>query len=238
MISVITCTNRSTFRFKIKENYSRQTWQEKELIIILNKNSLVKREWEEYFEDLTNVRIDQLDEKLTLGECLNYGIQLSRYPYISKMDDDDYYSGDYLTDSYETLQNSDARLIGKSSVYMYFEEDQSLHVYNPYKFAPSDLQCSEERYDPKVLMGGTLFFEKKLNDIVPFRRCSIGEDAKLCEDCMKHNIPIFSGKKDHYVYIRKAKDLHTWKMENEKMKKFCTLLTNTDDFISYLSKIS
>lgn len=238
MISVITCTNRNAYQSNIKENFKRQNWNDKELIIILNKDSLIKEEWVSYFQDLTNVYVIQLNEICSLGECLNHGIQLGKYKYIAKMDDDDYYSSEYLTDSITTIQTSGAQVVGKTSIYMYFEEDRSLQIFNPYKFAPPEVRCSENKYEAKVLMGGTLFFEKKINEDIPFQSSSLGEDAKFCEDCIKNNIPIYSGKKNHYVYIRRAKDLHTWKIENDKMKKFCTFLTYTDDFVSYLSSSS
>ncbi|MCF6136883.1 glycosyltransferase [Pseudalkalibacillus berkeleyi] len=235
MISVITCTNRNTFRNNIIENYTRQKWKDKELIIILNNDSLNIKEWEAHFEYENHVTIKQMKESYTLGECLNSGIQLAQHDYIAKMDDDDYYSREYLNGSYEALMKSKAKVVGKTSIYMYFEEDQSLQLFNPYKFAPMKIQHSESMYNPKVLMGGTLLFEKKVNDIVPFQSSSLGEDAKFCEDCIDKKITIYSGKKDHYVYIRRLQNEHTWNIQNEQLRRFCSLITRTDDFQTYLS---
>lgn len=235
MISVITCTNRDTFRFNIKENFKRQKWNGKELIIILNEDSLNLKEWETYFKEEENVIIKQLEESCTLGECLNYGIQLAKYDYIAKMDDDDYYGRDYLENSFEQLKKSSAKVIGKTSIYMYFEEDQTLQLFNPYKYAPEQLQQTEGVYNPKVLMGGTLLFEKRVNDLVPFQSCSLGEDAKFCEDCIGKNISIYSGTKDHYVYIRRVQNEHTWDIRNLQLRRFCTPIVTTDDFLTYLS---
>ena len=44
---------------------------------------------------LPNVRVYQLHEKATLGDCLNYGVIKSKYDIIAKLDDDDYYGPNY-----------------------------------------------------------------------------------------------------------------------------------------------
>lgn len=36
-------------------------------------------------------------EKITLGECLNYGIQKVKHKLIAKFDDDDFYSKKYIS---------------------------------------------------------------------------------------------------------------------------------------------
>ncbi|WLD94946.1 glycosyltransferase family 2 protein [Alkalihalobacillus sp. AL-G] len=234
MISVITCTNKQDCLSTILQNYMRQTWQHKELILILNNDDLDFDEWKQSLSHIPNISIYQLSQEKTLGECLNYGVSKSKYNYIAKFDDDDYYSKHYLKDSIRTLRESQAKVVGKTTIYMYFEEDQSLQLYNPYKYAPDSEKISENQYDRKVMMGGTLFFEKKIQRVVPFQSTSIGEDAKFCEDCLNNDIPIYSGSKDNYVYIRKSNDAHTWKIQNQKLRRFCTHLIKTDHFQAYL----
>ncbi|WP_408010742.1 glycosyltransferase [Pseudalkalibacillus sp. A8] len=235
MISVITCTNKEDCLPTILENYKRQTWKDKELIIVLNKDSLSLSEWKKQIADDPTIKVFQIDEDTTLGECLNAAVVESRYEFIAKFDDDDYYTEDYLTRSMETLEKSKARVVGKTTIYMYFEEDRTLHVFNPYKFAREEDRKTEKQFNPKVLMGGTLLFEKSVNAIIPFQACNTGEDSKFCEDCIGHGIPIYSGTKDNYVYIRKSMDAHTWQIENKKLKKFCTPIIETEDFRSYVN---
>ncbi|MEN6348813.1 MAG: glycosyltransferase family A protein, partial [Syntrophomonas sp.] len=89
-ISVISCTNRPLFIDKVFENYLRQLYPFKELIIILNNNRMKLDEWEERGKYLSNIRIVQIDENVSLGECYNFAIKLARHNYIAKFDDDDY----------------------------------------------------------------------------------------------------------------------------------------------------
>ncbi|WP_221563886.1 glycosyltransferase [Alkalihalobacillus sp. TS-13] len=237
MISVITCTNKEYTLPNILENYKRQSWKDKELIIILNKDSMSLLEWKRKVQDDPAIKVLQLSGDTTLGECLNRAVKEANYEYIAKFDDDDYYTEDYLIHSMETLVQSKARVIGKTTIYMYFEDDRILYSFNPYKFAGEADQDSENRYNRKVLMGGTLLFEKSVIDSVPFQACNTGEDAKLCEECIEQGIPIYSGTKDHYVYIRSAVDVHTWKIKNQKLKRFCTPIIETGDFRSYIKSL-
>ncbi|MGP4082425.1 glycosyltransferase family 2 protein [Pseudalkalibacillus sp. R45] len=234
MISVITCTNKEHTLPFILENYKRQSWKDKELIIVLNKDSLRLEDWKLKVADDPKIKIIQIKENTTLGECLNLAVKEATYEYIAKFDDDDYYTEEYLIHSLETLRRSKAKVVGKTTIYMYFEEERTLYTFNPYKFAGEADQDSENRYSRKVLMGGTLLFEKSVIKSVPFQACNTGEDAKLCEECIDQGIPIYSGSKDHYVYIRRELDAHTWKIKNQKLKRFCTPITETDDFRTYL----
>ncbi|MCF6409164.1 glycosyltransferase family 2 protein [Pseudalkalibacillus salsuginis] len=234
---MLACTNKEYSLPMILENYYRQTWKEKELIIILNKDSLSLEDWKLKVADDPEIKVLQLKENTSLGECLNRGVEEAAYDYISKFDDDDFYTGDYLAHSMETLRKSKAKVVGKTTIYMYFEDDRTLYAFNPYKFARQEDQETENRYDPKVMMGGTLLFEKSVNRLAPFQPCNTGEDAKFCEGCIEKGIPIFSGTKDHYVYIRNSLEAHTWKIKNQKLKRFCTPIIKTDDFRSYLENL-
>ncbi len=55
-----------------------------------------------------NVSIYQLPEEKTLGECLNFGIEMAQYDIVAKLDDDDYYSPYYLTEAMEVFTTTDA----------------------------------------------------------------------------------------------------------------------------------
>lgn len=72
LISIICCTIREELRENIFGNYDKQDIGDKELIIILNKYDIKKEVWEMRTSMSKNVYI--FPEKITLDECLNYGI--------------------------------------------------------------------------------------------------------------------------------------------------------------------
>ena len=131
MISIITCTQRENFIETVFENYQRQEWQDKELIIILNNDAMSLRKWQNKAKSYENISVYQLSESISLGSCLNFGIEQSKYDYIAKFDDDDYYAPKYLTHAMSELRRKGASVVGKISAYMYFEDKNLLTVHMP-----------------------------------------------------------------------------------------------------------
>ncbi|MFH4090338.1 glycosyltransferase, partial [Acinetobacter baumannii] len=84
-----------------------------EKIIILNNDSMNIKQWEKRFEKLKNTRIFKVDEKSSLGACLNFAVGKATGEIIAKMDDDDYYAPNYLKDMVMSFEYTDASIVGK-----------------------------------------------------------------------------------------------------------------------------
>ena len=82
-VSIITATKRPQSLDNILNNYLGQCYEKKELIIIINNNKVNLVEWEKIIGFHDDIKIFKLDEKYTLGECLNYAVRNSKYNYIS-----------------------------------------------------------------------------------------------------------------------------------------------------------
>lgn len=202
-VSIIVATAKLKYIDNIFSNYARLIYPDTELIIILNKNKLNINDYSMKSIGIKNVRIFQLDESCTLGECLNYGIEQARYDYISKMDDDDYYGPNYLTDLMNVFKYTDAKVTAKVSRFIFFEHINVLGIFLPNyenKFVSSDVA------------GGTLTFKKEVFNKVRFRNMNCAEDREFCLDCHSAGIKVYSADKYNYIYIR-HNDLkqHTWK---------------------------
>lgn len=212
-VSIIVPTNKPKYINNIFKNYARFSYLYKELIVILNNNKLNLKDYKIKAKDLKEVRIFQLDESCTLGECLNFGIEQSKYNYVSKMDDDDYYGSNYLLDLMNVFKYTDAQLIGKTSRFIYFEDNNTLSIREP---------NHENRYVSRRIGGGTLTFEKEIFEKVKFRSIkSHGTDAYFLKDCSDTKIKMFSADKYNYVYMKhKNLDEHTWKISMEKIMKY------------------
>lgn len=228
-ISVITVTNNSLFIDNIFQNFNRQRFKNKELIIVLNKNILNIEEYKTKAKGNKNIKIYRKDENYSLGHCLNFAVGVSNYEIVAKFDDDDYYGPRYLSSSFEVFKQTGAHVIGKSSHLVYFQQSEILAVRDPNR---------ENRYVGFV-NGSTLMFHKKVFNKVKFANVSIGEDTLFCRSCIKNGIRIFSSDIYHHVYIRrKSKSSHTWKV-NDKflLEKFCKPIMKTKDYKSYADKI-
>ena len=222
-VSVITCTNKKQFISNIFENYSRQLWRKKELIIVLNSDSLDLAEWQAIAKTYNDVTVFQLPEETTLGACLNFGVKKSSYPFIAKFDDDDFYSRFYLQSSMKAFARSGAHIVGRRSYFTYFEDEKSLTVRFP----------KRENSFQKYVAGGTIMFKKEVFKRVQFPYISVGEDFTFLDQCRAKGYRIYATNRYNYVYIRRNDNSHTWNPTKSYLKKTGRFVTYTDDFRRY-----
>lgn len=226
-VSIITCTNRLDYMENILNNYKSQIYNSKELIIVLNKNSLELERWKDYFKDIEEFKIFKLDENISLGECLNFGIKESEYNIIAKFDDDDYYSPKYLSESIKAFEYTDADVIGKSTTYVYFKKNKKLAIRNPRR---------ENKYVYRV-EGPTLIMKKRIFDKIKFSNKSLGEDVQFCKDCYDNGIKIYSTDKYNHVYIRHGSTHnHTWGITDDYYMKLCDVIGKIENYKNYVTK--
>ncbi|MEY2194315.1 glycosyltransferase family 2 protein [Neobacillus sp. BF23-41] len=224
MVTVVTSTIRENMLERVIENFLRQNLQEKELIIILNKNDMK-------LENLTapNIRIFQMDEEKTLGECLNFGAMQARYGLIAKFDDDDYYSPAYLDNALCLLKETGADVVGKAGIFVYFNKDMLLTVFRP---RMSNFFLKNKRI---FLAGGTLVFKKDVLVKVQFQALNSGEDVQFQKDCLNQKLTLYSGSLDDYVLIRYQENhQHSWLVLDETFQKHCKRIVVTDSFEEYV----
>lgn len=193
MISVVACTNRQAFVPNIIENFRRQTLLEKELIIIVNSSTIQV--------NIEGIKILHFPNEVSLGACLNEGIRLTNYEYVTKMDDDDYYGPDYLKEAYQALVQKGADVVGKSSFYIYFKKNQELRLYNPDR--ENRWIVNNGPYKSSYFFSGaTLAFRKSFLGKVSFPDINVGEDSGFQRLCFENGLKMYSLSKEHYTYMR------------------------------------
>lgn len=228
MVSIVCSTIRQHFMENVFQNYETQVLKEKELIIILNRDDISIDKWQIRAKFSQNVSIYQLQEKLTLGECLNFGIKKARYDFIAKFDDDDYYAPNYLSQSMEYFNKTNADLVGKRTIYMYFEDEKILAIHKPGK---------ENKFVNQGLKGATLIFKKDISKKVWFPKLNLGEDTFFIRQCIKNKFKVYSIGKDNYVCLRTSKTgHHTWDTNNELLLKKSSIVCKTDDYRPFIQR--
>jgi glycosyltransferase involved in cell wall biosynthesis len=207
-ITVVTCTKRPGNIDTIFRNFKRQTIDPKELIIVLNNDELDIRTYQRRAKSYENVSVIQLSEKTSLGKCLNFAIARARYPYIAKLDDDDYYAPEYLHESVMALRETKADVVGKHAHHLYLTGKRLLVIRFP---------KGEHRF-VKSVSGATLVARKAVFNKVQFRDLRVGEDDRFCEDCKRKGFRIYSTSRYNFVGIRqKDIDTHTWKISARRL---------------------
>ncbi|MBS4192696.1 glycosyltransferase family 2 protein [Bacillus sp. FJAT-49705] len=226
MVSIICCTMRQHCMDNVFQNYENQIVKEKELIIILNHDDMDINSWKERARQSQNVTVFHLPEKVTLGECLNYGIGKTKYSVIAKFDDDDYYAPSYLEQSLNVLNRANVHIVGKKSVFMYFIDEKILAIHR-------------RRYENMFVKGGikgaTLVFKKYITEKVKFPNMNNGEDTFFLKECIDHNYRIFSTDKYNYACLRASNSgQHTWNPNKNILSRDLSLPYKTDDFKPFI----
>lgn len=219
--SVITVTKRENCINQIISNYTRQVVSNKELIIIINNDSLNISQYNNLISKLNNIHIYKLPQSTTLGECLNFGVKHSKNNIISKFDDDDYYGPLYLQEVETIFSNIKCDIVGKSKVYMYFERFHELRVKHI---------GLENEFTNKV-MGSTLCFKRTVFDYVSFRKINLQEDKWFNVDCIKNNYKIYSSSSyNHIVFKHLNNDEHTFKSNLNFLRETSHLIKENTSF--------
>lgn len=226
-VSILTCTKRADCINTLFDNYRRQNFNPKELIVIINNNDLKINDYITAAKKHKNVRVYKIPEHRSLGFCLNFGVQLAKYSYIAKFDDDDYYATNYLTDSMETLHKSKADIVGKRAHFMYLNDKKLLLVRYSHM---------ENKYVTN-LQGATLLIKRNVFQQISFPDRNRGECVKFCSDCAAHGFKIYAGNKYNFAAIRRknSKD-HTWIVSDKKLLSKSVKVIKVKNFKKYVTR--
>ncbi|MFD2612383.1 glycosyltransferase family 2 protein [Paenibacillus gansuensis] len=228
MISIIACTMRSSQMENLFQNYERQDWKNKEMIVILNRDDMSLSTWRDRAKRSTNVRVYKLPEQYVLGKCLNWAIRKARGSAIAKFDDDDYYAPQYVRESIYALRSRKAPIVGKHTCFVYFEESNALMEY----------RGGKENALLRKVKGGTLIFKKKVWNKVKFAEDRVaGSDARWLADCCRTGFKVYSVSKMNYVCIRRRDiSTHTQKKPTSAYMASCKFLRHTRDYVPHITK--
>lgn len=226
LVSIVTVSMRDEHIENILQNYNRQVYSQKELIIVLNKDTMNLKDWRNKTKDIKGVKIAQLPEQVTLGACLNYAGELAAGKFIAKFDDDDYYGPFYLTHIMEDFaKHQDVSVVGKTAYYLYLKNKGILLL---------EKSKGENQYTSWVA-GATLVFKKELFQYFQFENVNRAVDWYFLQECKKHRIKIYSTNKENFTTIRRDPQNHTWKKTDEEFLKNGNIIAYTDNFELFVS---
>ena len=209
-VSLITCTNRPDMISNVLQNFTQQTWENKESIIVIDCSQEEYLEIQELVKPIKNVVLYKVVEGLSLGHCFNKGMELSSGDYIGKFDDDDLYGTHYLSDQLLAFNYTNADIVGKLCTFMYHEKSGSTYQRFP---------DHRHKYGDLIL-GPTFLFKKKVAEKVKMRDLSKSEDTNFLRDAIKSGFKIYATDPYNFVYMRKkVEGFHTWDATDEELLK-------------------
>lgn len=219
--SIITITNRIYCVENMINNFLRQNFDTKELIIVINNDNINIEDILKFIKDASNINIYKLSEIISLGFCLNYAIERSQYNYIAKFDDDDYYGPCYLNEVYDAFYNNKCEVVGKYVTYYYLQKYKKLILKNN----------GTQNSFVSSLMGSTLCFKRDVFDKVKFKDISQREDFYFNQDCQKNNFKMYSTTcYNHLVFKHEDPNKHTFKTDLNILIRRCIEIKDDIDF--------
>lgn len=226
-VSVITCTNRQNFLRNLIRNFKRQRIRRKELIIVVNDNNIPLMPYWRLARKHRNIKVFRMPGHRTLGACLNFGVRQSKYRFIAKFDDDDYYAPHYLTGSLRALRRTSADIVGKRAHYMYLRGSRKLLLR---------FEHDEHRY-VKRLPGATLVFRRKVFNKVKFPNRSNGEDDIFCTRSRRMGYRVYSAGKYNFAAIRrKNSSRHTWIISDKELITHHRVIPHVRNFKKFVRR--
>lgn len=228
-VTVMVATHRPEHMNNLLNNYLRQKYPIKELIVILNNNEFDLEGWQHKIRGLKDIKVFYLQDHVTLGNCYNFAAGQAQYEYVAKFDDDDYYGPLYLQTSMELFQCTNADIVGKLCRFIFFAGLSVLAEY-----------CPGPEYDfVSYVVGATMIIRKEVLHRAPFPELTCGEDSEFQKTCVDKGFNIFAGNRHHYVTIRSADPTkHTFRIDDDVYLGFCRIIAETPDFLTCLDTLT
>lgn len=229
LVTVCFATHRKEYLFNCIENFNKQNYNNKELIISYNGSDKICDNILEHFpakcRDIT--RIIQTPKESALGAALNCAVNSSRGDYFLKMDDDDYYSENYITDMIIAVRSFEIDIFGKpQNNFFHFEGDNYLYKRlnrrgDRYFICMNDPSIRESQ----IVIGNSISGRTEFFKMNPFP-----------ENMYRHTDTAFfkritSGRLNGYIAVcdyfnmiverKRDTNFHTWMISEEELKGKC-----------------
>jgi hypothetical protein len=143
---------------------------------------------------------------VSLGECLNMCVSAAAGQVLTKMDDDDFYAPNYLSDQLFSMDYSGADVVGKQAHYMYLADRNVTLLRFPEW---------EHRYT-RTVMGPTIMGSADIFRRSPFKAVGSGEDTRFLSDVVAGGGSIYASDRFNYCQQRAAEG-HTWKISESEL---------------------
>ena len=217
-VSVVTANMRPENVERRLDNFKKQTYENKELILVLNSADSDLDAIRRDAERIPNVQVLHAGDRATLGDCLNRGVEAASGKYIALMNDEDYYGNLYLSDHVLAASFSHAQIVGKGMYYVHFEASNTTALR---EIAP------DHTFTSSTLAGGTLFVQADVVRDIPFDSSSISEDADLLSSARIAGCPIYAADRFNYVQVRTRQlPSHSWQIPDAEYLKKCRDFTH------------
>ncbi len=209
-VSAVISTNRAHELDTIADNMARQSALaagDLQVVLVLHGIDVSVPEVEARFRDqgIEQLVVVPADQALTLGACLNLGIDASDGAHVAKIDDDNFYGRHYLDDLVDAIDFSGAGIAGKWAHYTWLRSTGAVILRFP---------RSEHRYE-RLVQGGSILMRGDVARELRFSDLPRAVDTDLLNRAQAAGVRTYSADRFNYVSIRGTdRHAHTWALED------------------------
>jgi hypothetical protein len=157
---------------------------------------------------LEHVRAVPADSSLTLGACMNLGVDAADGTYVAKMDDDNFYGRHYLADLVAAFGTTSAQVVGKWAHLTYLESTGTVLLRFP---------AVEHRYT-RLVQGGTILVEREVARAVRFEDLPRRVDTTFLDKVRAQGGRVYAADRFGFVSVRSARTAgHTWRVSDAEL---------------------
>jgi len=202
-VSVVVATNRPEMTERIFNTVKEQDHKNLELVFALHGDGF-EDSYPDFLKSDLPVTVLRYPKETIFGHVLSGASSAANGEWIAKMDDDDWYGKEHISDLLLAANYSDADLVGKGSEFVYLtEENLTLR---------RDLGDSE--VDSRTIGGGAMLVKAEtFREINGWRELSRGVDLALIDDVVSNGGQVWRTHPFGYL-LRRTKNQHTWKVDD------------------------
>lgn len=206
-ISAIVPTNRLHELDNVLANIARQQHPRVELVLVLHGLAVDEADLRARAKEagVEQLEIVAADASLTLGACMNLGIDASSGELIAKMDDDNHYGPHYLGDLAAELRAQGAGIAGKWGHYVWLRSTGAVVLRYP-EFEHSWV---------RRIQGGAMLFDGDVARGLRFGDLPRAVDSDILDRAIADGVSIWSADRFNFVSVRgEDRAAHTWTVED------------------------
>lgn len=213
------------------ERFRNDLYPAKELVVVIHGDDVDPARHRSLVREGEPIRILQAGTSRSLGACLNFAASQTDAPYWTKMDDDDLYGVEYLSDVMRYQHTGDFAVFGKPPVFNYLESgDELLWDVEWARHANLVHQAGTAR--SALVAGGTLGGRRRVLDEVPFcERRRGGSDSDFIRRCYEAGLDVLAMDGFNFVRCRSARaGFHTWTIDEDEFRSRSVRVGGSADF--------
>jgi len=202
-VSVVVATNRPEMTERILNTVKEQDHKNLELVLALHGDGF-EDAYPDFLKSDLPVTVLRYPKETIFGHVLSGASSATNGEWIAKMDDDDWYGKEHISDLLLAASYSDADLVGKGSEFVYLTEE-NLTIRR-------DLGDSE--VESRTIGGGAMLVKAEtFREINGWRELSRGVDIALIDDVVSNGGRVWRTHPFGYL-LRRTKNQHTWEVDD------------------------